>query len=125
KDVRSRFWTTHRRVAEESEGEFLERHNSDMDIVLFFSGLFSAVNTSFIISMGTNLVADPSDTTNALLTQLVQIGLGNLSAPVTTPAAPASAWSPSSTEIWTQAVAYASLSVSLLAAFGAVMGKQW
>jgi hypothetical protein len=83
------------------------------------------VNTSFIVAMGTHLAPDPSHTTNALLTQLVQIGLGNLSAAGTVPAAPASAWSPSSTDIWIQAVAYASLSMSLLAAFGAALGKQW
>ncbi|KAJ8590658.1 hypothetical protein M405DRAFT_766047, partial [Rhizopogon salebrosus TDB-379] len=105
KDIRSKFWDTHRRVAEEREGEFLERHNSDMDIALVFSGLFSAVNTSFIVAMGTNLVPDPSDTTNALLTQLVYIGLGNSSAAGTMPAAPALTWSPSPTDIWIQTVA--------------------
>ncbi|OJA20949.1 hypothetical protein AZE42_03496, partial [Rhizopogon vesiculosus] len=124
KDIRSRFWDTHRRVAEEREGEFLERHNNEMDIVLVFSGLFSSVNTSFIVANGNNLVPNPSDTTNALLTQLVQIGLGNLSAG-TMPLELASTWSPSQTDIWIQAVAYASLSMSLLAAFGAVLGKQW
>jgi hypothetical protein len=36
KDIRSKFWDTHRRVAEEREGEFLERHNSDIDITLVF-----------------------------------------------------------------------------------------
>ncbi|OAX38415.1 hypothetical protein K503DRAFT_691635, partial [Rhizopogon vinicolor AM-OR11-026] len=124
KDIRSRFWDTHRRVAEEREGEFLERHNNEMDIVLVFSGLFSSVNTSFIVANGKNLVPNPSDTTNALLTQLVQIGLGNLSAG-TMSLEPASTWSPSQTDVWIQAVAYASLSMSLLAAFGAVLGKQW
>jgi len=83
------------------------------------------VNTSFIAAMGTSLVHDPSDTTNALLTQLVQIGLGNHSAAGTIPAAPATTWSPSSTDIWIQGIAYASLSMSLLAAFGAALGKQW
>jgi hypothetical protein len=89
------------------------------------SGLFSAVNTSFIVAMGTNLVPDPSDTTNALLTQLVYIGLGNSSAAGTMPAAPALTWSPSPTDVWIQTVAYASLSMSLLAALGAALGKQW
>lgn len=83
------------------------------------------MNTSFIVAMGTRLVPNPSDTTNALLTQLVQIGLGNLSAAGTMPLEPASTWSPSKTDIRIQAIAYASLSMSLLAAFGAAMGKQW
>ncbi|KAG2103133.1 uncharacterized protein F5147DRAFT_776125 [Suillus discolor] len=63
---------------EEHDGEFLERYTTDMDIVLIFSGLFSAVSTTFIVAMESNLSPDPSDITNSLLKQLVQIGLGNL-----------------------------------------------
>ncbi|KAG0696340.1 hypothetical protein DFH29DRAFT_772303, partial [Suillus ampliporus] len=125
KDDRSRFWGVYRRVAEEHDGEFLERYTSDMDIVLVFSGLFSAVSTSFIVAMESNLSSDPSDTTNALLTQLVQLGLGNLTAAGSTPATPASTWSPAMSDVRIQTIAYASLSMSLLAAFGAVLGKQW
>ncbi|KAG2150946.1 hypothetical protein DEU56DRAFT_711470, partial [Suillus clintonianus] len=125
KDHRSRFWGVYKRVAEEHDGEFLERYTSDMDIVLVFSGLFSAVSTSFIVAMESNLNPNPSDTTNALLTQLVQIGLGNLSAAGTAAAAPGSTWSPSPTTVWIQMIAHASLAMSLLAAFGAVLGKQW
>ncbi|KAG2132061.1 hypothetical protein DEU56DRAFT_739723, partial [Suillus clintonianus] len=121
KDHRSRFWGVYKRVAEEHDGEFLERYTSDMDIVLVFSGLFSAVSTSFIVAMEPNLSPNPSDTTNVLLAQLVQIGLGNLTAA----AAPASPWSPPTSTIRIQMIAYASLSMSLLAAFGAVLGKQW
>ncbi|KAG2135294.1 hypothetical protein DEU56DRAFT_396426, partial [Suillus clintonianus] len=122
KDHRSRFWGVYKRVAEEHDGEFLERYTSDMDIVLVFSGLFSAVSTSFIVAMESNLSPDPNDTTHALLAQLVQIGLGNLAE---AGSVPASTWSPSTTTIWIQMIAYASLSMSLLAAFGAVLGKQW
>ncbi|KAG1862342.1 uncharacterized protein F5891DRAFT_910962, partial [Suillus fuscotomentosus] len=96
-----------------------------MDIVLIFSGLFSAVSTGFIVAMESNLSPDPSDTTNYLLKQLVQIGLGNLAEAGTAPADPASTWSPSASAVRIQLVAYASLSMSLLAAFGAVLGKQW
>ncbi|KAG2046850.1 hypothetical protein BDR06DRAFT_1034345, partial [Suillus hirtellus] len=125
KDNRSRFWGVYRRIAEEHDGEFLERCTTDMDIVLIFSGLFSAVSTSFIVAMESNLSPDPSDTTNALLKQLVQIGLGNLAQAGPTPKEPASTWSPSESTLRIQMVVYASLSMSLLAAFGAVLGKQW
>ncbi|KIK34588.1 hypothetical protein CY34DRAFT_97707, partial [Suillus luteus UH-Slu-Lm8-n1] len=116
---------TIQKIAEEHDDKFLERYNSDMDIVLVFSGLFSAVSTSFIGAMGSNLSQDPNETTQALLTQLVQIGLGNFTAAGSTPAAPASPWSPSTTNIRIQSIAYASLFFSLLAAFSAVLGKQW
>ncbi|KAG2066614.1 hypothetical protein BDR04DRAFT_1029735, partial [Suillus decipiens] len=97
----------------------------DVDIVLVFSGLFSAVNTTFIVAMESNLSPDPNDTTHALLTQLVQIGLGNLTAGGSIPAAPASMWSPFTANIRIQFIAYASLSMSSLAAFRAVLSKQW
>ncbi|KAG2064730.1 hypothetical protein BDR04DRAFT_973703, partial [Suillus decipiens] len=125
KDNRSRFWAAHKRVAGEHDDEFLERYYNDMDIVLVFSGLFSAVSSAFIVAMESNLSPDPNDTTHALLKQLVLIGLGNFTAAGSIPAAPASTWSPSIASIRTQSVAYASLSFSLLAAFGAVLGKQW
>ncbi|KAG1785817.1 uncharacterized protein HD556DRAFT_1279221 [Suillus plorans] len=125
KDERSRFWGVYKRVAEEHDSEFLERYATDMDIVLIFSGLFSAVSTSFIVAMEPNLSPDPSDTTNALLKQLVQIGLGNLAEAGSTPVDPTSAWSLTAPTLWIQTIAYASLSTSLLAAFGAVLGKQW
>jgi hypothetical protein len=142
KDPRSRFWAAYKRVAEEHDDEFLDRYYNEMDIVLVFvsfacsslpfvwltfcqSGLFSAVNAAFIVSMESNLSPDPNDTTHALLTQLVQIGLGNFTAAGSTPAASASTWSPSTAIVRIQCIAYASLSFSLLAAFGAVLGKQW
>ncbi|KAG1848418.1 hypothetical protein C8R48DRAFT_409973 [Suillus tomentosus] len=96
-----------------------------MDIVFIFSGLFSAVSTGFIVAMESNLSSDPSDTTNALLKQLVQIGLDNLAEAGTAPADTESTWSPSASAVRIQLVAYSSLSMSLLAASGAVLGKQW
>jgi hypothetical protein len=83
------------------------------------AGLFSTVNTTFIIAMQPN----PTDTTNDLLVQFMQNSwngsslaqLVALSAPVTY----------SSSKIWMQVLTYTSLTFSLLAAFGAVLGKQW
>ena len=77
------------------------------------AGLFSAINTAFIIAMNPN----PSDTTNILLTQLIQANTG-VAAVSDPPMLP-------QTVMWSQPLAYASLSLSLLAAFGAILGKQW
>ncbi|KAG1742134.1 hypothetical protein EDB19DRAFT_1702231 [Suillus lakei] len=42
KDARSQFWETYEVVAEEVDGEFLERYNGDIDIIPTFAGpLFS------------------------------------------------------------------------------------
>ncbi|OAX42653.1 hypothetical protein K503DRAFT_668742, partial [Rhizopogon vinicolor AM-OR11-026] len=112
KDIRSRFWATYSKVSKEYDDEFLERSNSDMDIVLIFSGLFSAINAAFIIAM------QPSST-NILLLQIVQ----NTSPNGAILSVPGSGTDSAAT--WFQGFAYIALSFSLLAAFGAVLGKQW
>lgn len=119
KDVRSQFWETYEVVAEEVDSEFLERYNGDIDIIPTFAGLFSAVTTSFIIASQPN----PGDTTNALLIQLILLAANGTSAPqsITLPQ-PAGY---SSSNVWAQSLAYASLLLSLFAAFGAILGKQW
>ncbi|KAJ8581347.1 hypothetical protein M405DRAFT_721699, partial [Rhizopogon salebrosus TDB-379] len=118
KGVESKFWATYKKVSNEYDDDFLDRANDDMGIILTFAGLFSAVNSTFIIGMQPN----PGDTTNALMVQLIQIiatgnvpDISNLS----------SSTNYSSSAIWMQTLAYASLAFSVLAAFGAVMGKQW
>ncbi|KIJ29281.1 hypothetical protein M422DRAFT_118535, partial [Sphaerobolus stellatus SS14] len=123
KDVRSNFWKTYERVGKQRDDEFLERHNNNLDVLLLFAGLFSAVSSSFIVDMTSDLQPDPSDTTNALLKMLVLRANGNLSSNAEIQM---QAWTgPSISVIWIQALAYAGLSTSLLAAFGAVLGKQW
>lgn len=51
KDNRSRFWRVYKRVAEEYDGEFLERYTSDMDIVLVFVRLASSFLTRIEIDV--------------------------------------------------------------------------
>ncbi|KAG1785127.1 uncharacterized protein HD556DRAFT_1269448 [Suillus plorans] len=67
KDKQSSFWGVYKRVAEEHDDEFLERYTTDMDIVLIFSGLFSAISAAFIVAMESNFSPDLSDITNSLL----------------------------------------------------------
>ena len=83
------------------------------------AGLFSAVNSAFIVGMQPN----PGDTTNMLMLELIKI-VADQNA-VHDISSLSSSTGYSSSNIWMQTLAYASLSFSLLAAFGAVMGKQW
>ncbi|KAG1812414.1 uncharacterized protein BJ212DRAFT_1518746 [Suillus subaureus] len=122
-DAKTRFWATYTREATDHDGEFLEKYQSDMDIVLIFAGLFSAVNTSFIVNMQANLSPDPMNTTNVLLGMLLQAANPSFIPQSNLPYAP---WQgPSTSVIWVQSLIYASLCASLLAALGAVLGKQW
>ncbi|KAG1717497.1 hypothetical protein EDB19DRAFT_1628311, partial [Suillus lakei] len=119
KDSHTKFWAAYKKVSGEYDDDMLERCNGNMDIVLIFAGLFSAVNTAFIIAIQPN----PVDTTNALIFQLMQITLYGPSAAQPMILSPSTGYS--SSTVWTQALAYASLALSLAAAFGAVLGKQW
>ncbi|KIJ48417.1 hypothetical protein M422DRAFT_162791, partial [Sphaerobolus stellatus SS14] len=123
--LKPQFWTTYGRIAKQTDEEFLDRYNGDLDVQLIFAGLFSAVSSTFIVDMGTALQPDPSDTTNALLTFLIEAGYNKSVPPqlITTPAVAVAA--PPLFVIWTQGLAYTSLCLSLLAAFAAVLGKQW
>ena len=73
--------------------------------------------------MESSLSPNPSDTTNSLLMILIN-KIDNSMFPPQEASLPV--WNgPSSMSIWVQTLAYTSLSTSLLAAFGAVLGKQW
>ncbi|KAG0692534.1 hypothetical protein DFH29DRAFT_839729, partial [Suillus ampliporus] len=119
KDVRSKFWAAYKKVSGEFDDNMLETCNGNMDIILIFAGLFSTVNTAFIIAMQPN----PVDTTNALLVQLIQITVNGTSAAQPATISPITSYS--SSNFWMQALGYMSLALGLLAAFGAVLGKQW
>ena len=87
------------------------------------AGLFSAVSSAFIVNMQSSLSPSDSDTTIAILKILVN-KIDNNTFPAQDATLPV--WTgPSTTTIWIQTLAYASLSSSLLAAFGAVLAKQW
>ncbi|KAG2353378.1 hypothetical protein BDR07DRAFT_1309630, partial [Suillus spraguei] len=121
KDQASKFWLAYKKISGEYDDNLLERCNSDMDTLMLFAGLFSAVNTAFIIAMQPN----PADTTNELLVQFMQHSWNASSVAAESMVLPEPVPSFSSSKIWMQALAYASLTFSLLAAIGAVLGKQW
>ena len=87
------------------------------------AGLFSAVSSAFIVNMQSSLSPSASDTTIAILKILVN-KIDNDTFPAQEATLPV--WTgPSTTTIWIQTLVYTSLSSSLLAAFGAMLAKQW
>ncbi|KAG1866908.1 hypothetical protein F4604DRAFT_1585203, partial [Suillus subluteus] len=119
KDPLSKFWATYKTVSDEYDDDMLERCNKNMDIILIFAGLFATVNIAFMLAMQLN----PSDTTNVLLAQFILNIPDGHSA--TQPMIRLSSTGFSSSKLWMQVLMYASLALTLLAAYGAVMGKQW
>ncbi|KAG2040400.1 hypothetical protein BDR03DRAFT_1089823 [Suillus americanus] len=115
-----KFWAAYKTVSHEYDCDFVGRAYDDMGNILNFAGIFAVVNSTFIAGMQ----PDPGDTTNVLLLHLIQITVnGPNSVPDINTLSSSTGYSPST--IWIQTLAYASLAFSVLAAFGAVLGKQW
>ncbi|CCA75277.1 hypothetical protein PIIN_09261 [Serendipita indica DSM 11827] len=102
--------------------EFIQRCTESMDSLLVFAGLFSAVTTALIVESYKSLKPEPSDRTEQLLAALL-LWNGNHHAPYEDiPAAP---FSPAKHLVITNAMFFLSLSLSLCAALGALLVKQW
>ncbi|KAF7362551.1 hypothetical protein MVEN_00603300 [Mycena venus] len=50
-DKKTAFWTAYRTVADEYDREFQQRYITDLDASLIFAGLFSAIDSAFIIQI--------------------------------------------------------------------------
>ncbi|KAG8908046.1 hypothetical protein FRB99_000864 [Tulasnella sp. 403] len=121
-DVEKTFWMTYNKEADAFDGERLDAWNKSLDVLLIFAGLFSAINTAFILEAYKGLKTDQAELTNKLLTlQLIhrndgtiftQDSLSNLvnTEPLATPV---------------NCIYFSSLFCSVTAAFGAVTAKQW
>ncbi|KAF8556482.1 hypothetical protein OG21DRAFT_613841 [Imleria badia] len=119
----TQFWQKYSKEADDYDRDFLLKNGNNIEGVLIFAGLFSAVSASFLVSMQADLQPNPTDTTNALLMMLVNAD--NNSA-LSNQALGIPVWNgPSSAVVCSQVLGYAALSASLLAALGAVLGKQW
>ncbi|KAJ8094518.1 hypothetical protein PM082_010952 [Marasmius tenuissimus] len=67
----ARIWQVYSEEAAKADTAMTDGWNRSMDVLLVFTGLFSAVLTTFIIQSYQNMAPDPVDTTNALLSQLI------------------------------------------------------
>ncbi|KAG9009107.1 hypothetical protein FRB94_012503 [Tulasnella sp. JGI-2019a] len=119
--TRREFWAKYDTFADKFDKDMMARLNTHLDVLLLFAGLFSAINTAFIVVSLTALSANPLDETNHLLRLLiadvrnVTLTENDLSLPfIPCPAA-----------IRHNCTFFASLCCSLLAATGAVLAKQW
>ncbi|KAG8960813.1 hypothetical protein FRC05_006558 [Tulasnella sp. 425] len=117
----SDFWKRYDRLADVHDKKMTSNLNGNLDVLLIFAALFSAINTTFISITMPDLSPNPSDETNTLLRLLVMRADNNTltSADLSPP------FSPNSSSVIVNCLLYASLSCSLLAAVGAMMSKEW
>ncbi|KAF9778946.1 hypothetical protein BJ322DRAFT_980410, partial [Thelephora terrestris] len=120
---RAEFYKVYRDKAEEQDREFIGKYDEDLNNTLIFAGLFSAVTSAFITQVQPQLQPDSGDDTAALLRVLLY-KIDNTTFGNDVPSLPQ--WTgPPSNIVQVQAILYASLVISLLAAFLAMLGKQW
>ncbi|KAF7348702.1 hypothetical protein MVEN_01389000 [Mycena venus] len=50
-DKKTAFWSAYKTLADEHDKEFQQRYSTDLDTALIFAGLFSAVDSAFIIQI--------------------------------------------------------------------------
>ncbi|KAF9782673.1 hypothetical protein BJ322DRAFT_1008733, partial [Thelephora terrestris] len=119
-DPRKRFHEQFRKEADEYDHDFHNKYHDDLNTILIFSGLFSAVASAFIVCVQNQILPDYTKMSFTVLTMLLNATSG---VPNDTKLPTATAPDQSSVEV--QAVLCSALASSLLAAFLAMLGKQW
>ncbi|KAG8948224.1 hypothetical protein FRC03_000769 [Tulasnella sp. 419] len=115
------YWEGYVDLATKYDRNFVDRLNAQLDSLLTFAGLFSGINTGFIVLCLGLLDKTPSDTTNALFRMLLarhdftKEELDKAGQP----------WSLEAVGTRSSSFLSASLACSLITSMGAVLGKQW
>ncbi|KAF9255380.1 hypothetical protein L218DRAFT_1008629 [Marasmius fiardii PR-910] len=111
-------WEAIQNMLDEHDGDMALGYKEDIDTLLVFAGLFSSVVTAFLIESYKWLQQDPSDTTIALLKELVQQGRGE-------PPSPAQPFVVSSAALRINTFWFLSLTLALVDALFGILCKQW
>ncbi|KAL1676871.1 hypothetical protein EV122DRAFT_215447 [Schizophyllum commune] len=121
----ARIWRVMLDEGRANDTAMLQRFRDHLDVDLVFAGLFSAVLTTFV-AQTSQPPSDTGDTTIALLLEIIAIQRAWANNPRVNDVASFSLPPPSPTpSSWINRCWFLSLIFSLLAAFGAVVVRQW
>ncbi|KAF8809441.1 hypothetical protein BYT27DRAFT_6519587 [Phlegmacium glaucopus] len=127
-----KLWSIYNKEAESYDRALMETWKEDMDSIIIFAGLFSAVLTAFLVDASKKLKPDPTDQTNALLNQtvvlLAQISQQlrpNGSQTIISPLQPLELFKLKSSDLRVNIFWHMSLGFSITAALGATLVQQW
>ncbi|KAJ7245296.1 hypothetical protein C8J57DRAFT_945696, partial [Mycena rebaudengoi] len=113
-------WKLYMDQARISDDNLANIFNSDLDPLLIFAGLFSAILSAFLIEVRKGLQEDPQHTTNTLLMLLIDNDRNS------TRVAPSSSrFEPSLSLRWVNGLWFSGLMFSLMSALGASLAKGW
>ncbi|KAG9042734.1 hypothetical protein FS837_010456 [Tulasnella sp. UAMH 9824] len=120
------FYRAYDTLAEELDVDMTESLKEQLEGMLVFAGLFAGVNSAFLALTLPLLSGDPSDDTNALLSQiLMQLATGMNDTASGSSALPSTTFSPSSNIFTINSLFGLSLALAIIASFLAVLGRQW
>ncbi|KAJ7124014.1 hypothetical protein C8R43DRAFT_832964, partial [Mycena crocata] len=114
-------WKLYTDQARLADGNLVAIFNGDLDPLLIFAGLFSAILAAFLIEVRKGLQEDLQNITNTLLIALIQ-NQYNATGPQVQPAA---RFEPTSSSRWVNGLWFSSLMFSLMSALGASLAKGW
>ncbi|PBK78684.1 hypothetical protein ARMSODRAFT_50511 [Armillaria solidipes] len=126
----ARVWRTHQAESAIHDANMVEEIRDNVNVLLVFAGLFSAVVTTFVVQTSQSLQANYAQASASLLFELllVQRAIASGSpvdmAPVSS-LNPQTAFVPAATDVWVNGLWFTSLFLSLTTALVAVLVKQW
>ncbi|KAK0239199.1 hypothetical protein EDD85DRAFT_726938, partial [Armillaria nabsnona] len=126
----ARVWRTYEDESRSHDVNIVEESRDNVDVLLVFAGLFSAVVTTFVAQTYQSLQADYAAMSASLLFELilVQRAIANGSsadAIAASSLSPRIAFVPTTTDVWVNGLLFTSLFLSLTTALVAVLVKQW
>ncbi|KAF5309418.1 hypothetical protein D9619_012381 [Psilocybe cf. subviscida] len=123
----AKVWTLYLEATKPKGEELTRVWNSDLDTILIFAGLFSAILTAFLIETRKNLQPDSQDLTNrylhALVVQLQSPNRPHMNASAIE--AVFEKYTPSTAFRWINGLWFVALTFSLVGAFGSILAKGW
>ncbi|KAI9447598.1 hypothetical protein H4582DRAFT_2068210 [Lactarius indigo] len=126
-DSSGKLWSIYLTEADEHDKEISEHWRGEADSILVFTGLFSSVVATFLTISYNNILANPTNTTNALLAQIslqlvnISNGVSSLN-DVTIGNEP---FTPSASAIRVNVIWFLSLVLSIASAVNATLFQQW
>ncbi|KAK0227856.1 hypothetical protein IW262DRAFT_558338 [Armillaria fumosa] len=126
----ARVWRVHEDESRNHDANMVEESRDNVDVLLVFAGLFSAVVTTFVVQTSQSLQVDYAAMSASLLYEsvLIQRAIANgssVNSITPSPLNPTVAFVPATTDVWVNGLWFTSLFLSLTTALVAVLVKQW
>ncbi|KAJ7111090.1 hypothetical protein C8R44DRAFT_259990 [Mycena epipterygia] len=122
----ARVWLVYNEESAMFDNDMIVESGDNLDILLVFAGLFSAVLTTFVAQTSQALSLNNSAVSNSILLELVALQRAQANGtPFDSIPAADTSFTVSRTDIWVNSLWFTSLALSLSTALLAVLAKQW